>query len=335
MRSSGAVVLLAALALASTGGGAQAAPLAVACSPDRPTARAEETVTVRAWASPGTTVVSFAWSSPTGRLEAQGAEARWLLGAAAPGSHAATVRVTDSAGSQADCLVRVLVRGAQRRTRGALPPPARAPAPAPPAGTTLPRETGSAWLVRGEGEADGYGLYSYLLLGSPPTDAHRARVLEVLSTFTRLIPDIQALEPYVARRELNIAYVPLTERPDAGVTAAWLLDHYDYARARSVLRLVGRGHDGPYFVSTLRPIGRAGGGAGTVRPVLVQDMSGVPVHLVGAWVKEFLNQAAQERFWEERTGRQLVVSLRLTVAVLAQGLPEVRQALDDWITWLR
>ena len=53
------------------------------------------------------------------------------------------------------------------------------------------------------------------------------------------------------------------------------------------------------------------------------------------WVREFLNQAAQERFWEERTGQQLALKLRLTIGILGVGLPEVRKALDTWIAWVR
>ena len=57
----------------------------------------------------------------------------------------------------------------------------------------------------------------------------------------------------------------------------------------------------------------------------------MPSHLAASWVKEFLNQAAQERFWDERTGARLALKLRVTtVSVLGEGLPEVRKALDGW-----
>ena len=61
----------------------------------------------------------------------------------------------------------------------------------------------------------------------------------------------------------------------------------------------------------------------------------MPPHLAASWVKEFLNQAAQERFWDERTGARLALKLRVTVSVLGEGLPEVRKALDGWISWAR
>jgi hypothetical protein len=313
-------VVLVAAALAGAGTVVAApAPLEVACSAERPTARAGEVVGLRAWAVATGRSLTYAWSSPTGRLEASGAEARWLLADAPAGPSAATVRVTDARGQVGECVVRVVVAGTQRSRGG--------PAPAP----ALPRETGRSPLLPSDRERDGYGLYSYLLLGAPPGEADRPRILEALTAFAAVVPEIDALERYVPRRELNIAYLPLTETPAPGATAQWLLDHYDFARARSLLRLAGGGRDGPYFVSALRPLSPTS----TVRPILLQDLSTVPAHLVAPWVKEFLNQAAQERFWEEKTGRQLVGKMRLTVAVLAVGLPEVRKALDDWITWLR
>jgi hypothetical protein len=59
----------------------------------------------------------------------------------------------------------------------------------------------------------------------------------------------------------------------------------------------------------------------------------VPPHLVSLWAKEFLNQAAQEQFWHERTGAQLALKMRTSLGILASGLPEVRKALDEWIAW--
>ena len=68
---------------------------------------------------------------------------------------------------------------------------------------------------------------------------------------------------------------------------------------------------------------------------LFQDLSSVPPHLAASWVREFLNQAAQERFWEEKTAVQLAQRLRATVGIMGAGLPEVRKSLDSWITWVK
>jgi len=293
-----------------------AEPVALACSADRPTAAIGETVLLRAWAAtaPGLTL-RYAWEATAGRLEAEGPAARWTLSNLRPGRYAAAVRVEGPAGRTAECLLRVIVR--QDPIGRELP---------------MPRETGSSLLFESQGEAVGYGLYSYLLLGSPPAGAVRDQYLAVIEAVWRLLPQIARLEAHVPRQELNIAYLPVTAPPPGAVSAEWILEKYDYARARAILRLLpGTHRDGPYVVSGLKPLAAplAPG------PVLFQDLSRVPPHLVSTWVKEFLNQAAQERFWEERTGQQLALRLRLTIGVLAAGLPEVRRALDNWIAWLR
>ena len=52
-------------------------------------------------------------------------------------------------------------------------------------------------------------------------------------------------------------------------------------------------------------------------------------------MREFLNQAAQERFWEEKKGAQLAHRMRAAVGIMGAGLPEVRKSLDTWIAWVR
>jgi hypothetical protein len=320
-----AACALAALATVLAGTAAPATePVALACSAERPAVPLGASVGVRAWASarPGATV-RYAWDVTAGRVEGGGAAVRWNLDGARPGRYAAIARVLDASTVLGECTVRVLVI-ADEGARG------RQPAPRPA------RETGSALLVAGQREAGGYGLYSYLLLGAPPAAGARERYLKALEAYVRLIPDLAALERYVPKGELNAAYVPITEPPAGAANAEWILDHYDYARARSVLRtLPGRTRDGPYIVSSLVALSAAGGEATASAPVLLQDLSVVPPHLAEAWVREFLNQTAQERFAEVRTRDQVVVRLRLVVGILGTGLPEVRSALDSWIAWVR
>jgi len=293
-------------------------PAALSCSPETPAVALGETVIVRAWASPAAgRSLRYAWAATAGQIEGHGSAARWSLADLRPGTYAATVTVGDGGSAPVECIVRVIVR------RDARP---RDPS----------RETGLALLSRGRAEEAGYGLYSYLLLGSPPGEASRERYLKAIGAYWALAPDIASLEQYVQRRELNVAYVPVTSAPAGAVSAEWMIEQYDYARARSLLRVLpGVRRDGPYIVSVLRPLGGTGEVARLPGPYLFQDLSSVPPHLVASWVREFLNQAAQERFWEERTGEQLALRLRLTLGILGQGLPEVRQALDSWIAWLR
>jgi hypothetical protein len=300
---------------------ARADSVRLACSPERPVAPVGATIALRAWAaSPDGAAIRYAWDATGGRLVPDGATARWTLTDMRPGRYAASVRAVAPSGAESECIVRVVVTAPAPRPRGDRPPS---------------RESGSAALLPEQREAPGYGLYSYLLLGAPPAAASRARCLEAIEAYWSLVPEIQHLERYVPRAELNVIHLPLTEAPGPAPSAEWLLAHYDYARARSLLRrLDSQRRDGPYLVSVLRPLGEAPPHASGARH-LFQDLSAVPSHLVREWVKEFVNQAAQERFWEERTAAGLVLRLRLTLGVLSLGLPEVRQAVDTWIAWIQ
>ena len=290
--------------------------LPLACSAERPTVALGAGVGLRAFVEGRSGErVRLTWEVPVGRLDGGGDQPRWDLQDLRPGTYAASVRASTTSGATAECIVRVTVR-ADPGARG-----------------ELPRETGAAFLLPDGAERAGYGLYSYLLLGAPPTDGTRDRYARAIASFLEMIPEIGRLEAHVPRQSLNVAYIPIDQDPGAPpVTANWVLTHYDHARARSLLRtLPGPLRAGPYIVSTLTPLSHERTAEG---PRLFQDLSRVPPHLVSTWVLEFLNQAAQERFWEERSGRALALRMRLTVGILGTGLPEVRKAVDDWVAWL-
>jgi len=283
----------------------------VSCSPEKPVVWPRQTISVKAWASTSPSL-QYAWEANAGRIDATGSEAHWDFTNVQPGSYTASVRVSDPTGGSTRCSVQVIVL--QREGgRGGL------------------RETGRSLLVGEGAEVEGYGLYSYLLLGSAPDDTSRERYLKALEAYLQLIPDITSLEKYLKPGELNVTYVPVDEAPPKTVLAAWVLEHYNYARARVLLRALSGAHrDGPYIVSSLKPLSGT-----TIVPgqYLYQDLSSVPPQLVSAWVKEFLNQAAQERFWEAGSAEKLVLKLRTSIGILAMGLPDVRKGLAEWIAW--
>lgn len=289
-----------------------ASPLILTCSPDKPTVWTREVITVRGWASRSGEPLRFSWTTTGGRIGSRAAETTWNFAGVSPGTYAATVRVSGG-GRVAECTVRVVVQSPSN-SRG--------------------RESGWSFLISRQTEEAGYGLYTYLLLGSPPAERNRERYRRAIEAWVGLIPDITALEQYITRRELNVTYLPLALSPPAGPIAVdWALQHYDYARARALLsKLPGDYRDGPYLISSLAPMT-----AMTTSPprFLFQDLSRTPAHLVTLWVKEFFNQAAQERFWEETTARGLALKLRTTIAILAISLPDVPKTLEDAIVWKR
>lgn len=285
--------------------------ITLACSPDKPVAWPREKIRLRAFTEAGAPL-HYEWTVSRGTVDAQAAAATWDFTGVEPGTYTATVRVTGRTGELARCSVKIVVQ-ARSPIRG--------------------RETGWSLLVAGREEEKGYGLYSYLLLGSPPTGANRERYLKTIEAFVGLIPDIVNMEKYLSRGELNVTYLPVRVPPPSGSAAPdWLLEHYDYARARFLLsRIRSDRRDGPYIVSVLAPLAGT-----TVGPSshLFQDLSQTPADLVSLWAKEFFNQAAQNRFWEPKTANGMVLKMRTTIAVMAEGLPDVKKGLNGWIAWV-
>ena len=301
--------------------------LIVACSPDKPIVHPGEAIRVRAYAnSPAGTPLQYAWDAPVGQIGGQGAETSWDFTGVALGAHVAKVSVKEAGGEVVDCSIRIIVEARSRLLlRG-------------------DRETGRSFLLPNKVEESGYGLYSYFLLGARPTPASRERYLKAIEEYLRF-PDMTRLEAFnPPRRTLNITYLPLQTFPSRQLekrlagehyaeVSEWVLKHYDYERARLLLKgLPGDQRQGPYIVSFLKP--PKWNGAPHERPYLYQDQSSVPPHLVSLWAKEFLNQAAQEQFWQERTAVQLVLKLRTAVGILAIALPDPRNRLERWITWV-
>jgi len=219
-------------------------------------------------------------------------------------------------------------------------------------GVTVPpvgRETGRAFLIAEQPEAKGYGLYSYLLFGTPPTEATRERYLNLIATYLESIPPVGSFKGSLERWELNIAYLPLKDSPPVEFSkgcsqlpcgtgnvafAQWVLDHYNYTRARVLLRAVPAGgthRNGPYIVSSMKSLSTT---PILSPPYLYQDLSSVPARLVLLWVKEFLDQTAQQSFEDSRKVQQVALKLRQSIAIAAKGLPDVLEALDRWIAWV-
>jgi hypothetical protein len=283
--------------------------LDVVCSASATIVRPGETVSVRAWLAQGDEARAVVrWTTTVGRVVMSGPKAEWTI---LPDSNSrppyrATVRV-ELDGRAGTCTVDIW-------------PPAQGRGPAE-------REVGRLILPTVEQAPAGYGLYSYLLLGAQPSgDESRRRFISAIEAWWSLAPDLVQLDRYLDKKQLNAFLLPVLTRPSTAVSAAALLDQYDYARAKALLRTTGRsGNYGLYFVSSLKPLSERAEG-----PYLVQDLSSIPPSLVVAWTKEFLNQSAQERFWEERTLPMLGLRMRTTVRVLAGGLGEIASA---WISW--
>ncbi len=287
--------------------------LVVACSVDKPIVVTGGTVVLRAWAmSSSERAPEFIWNAEAGEISGEGREVQWeLIGVPASSRPEATVKVRVSPTSSASCSLQVIV--AEKEKGG--------------------KQTGRSFLVKGKNEDEGYGLYSYLLLGSRPGASTRDRYLKAIEAYQGRMVEVAKLEDYFLRSKLNVAYLPIELDPQSEPSATWLLDHYDYARAQTLLSVLpGNLREGPYIVSTLKPLSSNT----PASQYLFQDLSAVPASdsdLISWWVREFLNQAAQERYWEPKTAEHLALKIRTTIAVLGLALPDVQKGLENWISW--
>ena len=291
-----------------------AASAALFCIPGNSVAGRDETIHVKTYDPDALDGAQYTWTVTGGRLQGRGAEVDWTLSDVEEATeYSAKVVVKDRAGASSECIVRVMTA----------------------AGSRGDRETARTLLARGRQEEPGFGLYSYLLMGSPPDDSSRDRYLNVVKEYLRLSPALADMRKLLDLKQLNANYLPTMTLPGEAVrlTPEWLLANYDYSRARAILKTVPGSHfRGPYILSELKP---ADPRATTPGPMFFQDLSSVPLDLVTPWYEVFLNQAAQERFWEARTGEQFALKVRTIIGVLARGLPDVKSSMASWIQWLK
>jgi hypothetical protein len=283
------------------------------CTANAPVAANDETIHVTAYLVDESKDARYAWTATGGQVNGQGAHADWTFSGVKPGlTYTINVTMRDGSGGEQHCSLQVTASFGSRGER----------------------ETGRVLLARSQHEEAGFGLYSYLLFGSAPDDSTRERYLNAVKVYLRLTPAIEDLRKFLDLKQLNANYLPVTSLPAEGVklTAEWLLENYDYARARGILRVLDGPHfRGPYIVSVLKP---ADPRAGASRPIFFQDLSVVPPDLIAPWYEIFLNQAAQQRFWETKATQQFTLRVRTIIGVLSRGIPDVKSGLAAWIQWL-
>lgn len=288
---------------------------AISCTPERPTVWPRETIHATAWLPDTLHQPHYTWSATGGHITGQASEVAWDFTGVDPGTYTATVEVSGTDVQSSTCSMRVIVMDRQD-------------------GRGLHGLPGRSLLVGAAPEAEGYGLYSYLLLANPPDQSSRERYTKAIDAYVSLMPDVLSIEKYVKQlSQLNITYAPIDTDPPKVISPEWILQHYNYARALVLLGAIPGAHrDGPYLVSSLTPLT----GTENLRgEFLFQDLSAVPPHLVSPWVKLFLNQASQERFWQQSSAAYFALKLRTAVGILAVGLPEVQNGLNGWISWRR
>jgi len=159
--------------------------------------------------------------------------------------------------------------------------------------------------------------------------ADSADLLRRIEAFHRYFYGTWYWWPYESP-ELHAALTELSQALSRVPNAETVIADYDFARAQVFLqRLSGPHADGPYIVSTPQPLSQY---SRLPDERLYQDLSTVPPRLVRLWIREFILQARQERFWVVRGREQFVIRLRTTLGQGADVLPEVDSAIRR-ITW--
>jgi hypothetical protein len=297
-----------------------AAPLPVVCSLDAPIAEPRQDVSANVLTDVKQgTALGYQWKSSSGSLRpASDGTAEWNPNGAPQGSYTLSVTVTAPDGSTGSCSLVVVVVAA---TRGG--------------GGETARRIRSALLLPGKKEEENFGLYSYLLLGSRPNDSNRDRYLAFLKAFTDTVVAWDKLHEQLSPPQINITYIPVRDDLAPATAAAadfkiadWLLDHYDYTRAKKLLESIpGATTDGPYIISSNHPVPESG-----PRPerYLSEDLTGVPVPIVKFWVNQFRIQTAQER-WDRATLSGVALRMRTGLEIASIAYPEIRGAIATLI----
>ena len=211
-------------------------PAVVVCRPDAPAVKLGAKVTLRAFTSARVAPASegkFRWEVSGGALEGRGATVTWQLPSTQPAPYTATVLV-EGTGVASTCTLQVFTLG-EGQLRG-------------------PTETRRR-VSTGNQEHAGFHRYSYFLFGSKPSDElMRQRYLAALEAYVAILPVPEVLIPAA---QLNVTILPVTAQPTGAAEsrAEWLLEHYDWERARLLLgKLTGDHLSGPYIVSSRQPL---------------------------------------------------------------------------------
>ncbi len=221
-------------------------------------------------------------------------------------------------------------------------PPPPPPPPPPPASSPGPQEsmarvTGTAFLLTGENEQSGYGLYSYVLMSHQPEASEAPRWKACLKALLEL-PTAAGLAQYVPKSRINITYIPLDSLAPQWNTLSidrkvdYVMTHYEFARSAATLAsLSEKTGSGPVIISLLQPLSLSQ----HPHPVLVQDLTLAQPTLMATYVSYFVQQAARDQFWQQSALAQFELTLRNGLETAAVGLGMSKDAVQAWVKYFK
>ena len=196
-------------------------------------------------------------------------------------------------------------------------------------------QAGREYLVNGTNEQKQYGLYSYFLFSKRPEGHQKDRYIAVIESYLNSIEAIEKHEENYKKNELNICYIPVETKPDIlfeklsiKEKSAWILENYDYARARYFLNKIDHNLlKGPYIISYKNPLSKD---SELETKYLFQNMSNVEPELITLWIDEFLKQSSKAKYRDEEHLNNFTNDLRNTIAIATEGLDKVTKSLKWW-----
>lgn len=150
------------------------------------------------------------------------------------------------------------------KREGSTQPPPVLPTPSPTPTSIERIITARDYLLRGYDEAEGYGLYSYVVLSKKPDTEEQLN--QYISLFKAYRAVIQPVKEFVylgyKKTDLNVTYWLLkipdpTRISEKETISDWgfFVTNYDYARAQSILsHLERQGQEGPFIISYVAPL---------------------------------------------------------------------------------
>lgn len=281
----------------------------LACSADHSEIPTDGSVTLRVYSDANQSPSDVSWTVTQGAIERYGGKSTWNLKGFPAGVYRAEAMLKGSTGAPVSCAVDVVVSDPVRDSQ---------------------LVAGQSLITPGTPEPKGFGLYSYVLFGSHPDNENRTRYLNTIEALLRYLEEADDLDRYFDSAQINFTVIPVIARPTVAVTANWILAHYDFVRARSMLsKLGGASLEGPYIVSVISPLNNSS------KPFLFQDLSTVPTEppeLLSWWIREFISQSTQRATWDHGQLKLFALRMRTTIAILAQGAPAIRKGVNALIT---
>ena len=196
--------------------------------------------------------------------------------------------------------------------RSPVPPPPPPPSVPPPAGAEEPVRRGDivparSYLLSGNAEEPGYGLYSYVLLPHPPLGTEQlTRYTTLAEAYHAVIQPVgDFLDMGYDKRNLGITYwllgeVDRREIPRHEEKADWsfFIHAYDYARAQAMLvGLDMLGKPGPFIIAATSPIRPLASQPLDRQQLLVFDLSRINEEEFVSMLQLYEEKASHPKAW--------------------------------------